>query len=318
MRSSRVRECAIARITINNLRLTTCAVAAALLLMPLLCRAELTIASLNPVVSDLAKQVGGERITVIELMKPGENPHVYQPTPEQLRKAHNAKVILAAGKGLETYLPDLRDSLGDEKLILEVGRKIPSLKLSKNDIFICCPNHASSAIDPHWWHSIKNLQRAARIISETLADLDPKSADYYKKRNRQYAKHLDKLNSWVKKEIYKIPRKERILTTAHTSFGYFCRDFGFKSVPVQGLSSEVNADPKHLSSVINTIRAKKIKAIFPEKNVNPELLETIIRETGVKKGGYLLAAGPEPDAPTNEAMIRHNVKAIIKALAPEQ
>lgn len=290
-----------------------CTAAAALL--PLLCLAELKVASLNPIVSDIARQVGGERVTVIELMKPGENPHIYEPTPEQLRQAHDADLVMAAGKGLESYLPDLRDSIGKDKPVLEVGRKIPSLKIGKDEIFICCPAHAATAIDPHWWHSVKNLQRAARIVADTFGEMDADGEAYYSARCRQYTQQLDDLISWIKKEVYRIPRGDRILATAHTAFGYFCRDFGFRAVAVQGLSSEVNADPAHVSAVIKTIRSENIKAVFPEKNTNPKILETITQETGIKMGGCLLAGSPEPEAPTCEAMIRHNVRAIAEALA---
>ena len=290
------------------------------LLTPLLSFSQLTVASLNPVVSDIAKQVGGEYIKVIELMETGDNPHLYEPNPEQLRAAHKARIILAAGMGLETYLPDLRDTLTENQQILEVGRTIPPLVSGH-----VCSNssdhdhdHKHSTIDPHWWHSIKNLQRATLIIAGIFSRLSPENEKYFKSRSRAYRNKLEKLNSWAKREIYRIPRKERILTTAHTSFGYFCHDFEFTAIPVQGLSSETTPNPRQMTTVVNTIREKNVKAIFPEKNVNPKLIETIIRETGVKQGGSLLAAGPTPEAPTCEAMMRHNVKTIVEALAPER
>ncbi len=291
---------------------------ALLLLAPQICLAGLTAASLNPVVTDLARQIGGTHVTITELMKPGENPHVYEPTPEQLRSAAQADIVLAAGKGLESYLPDLRDTLGGQVLILEVGRNIPSLRLSTSDILICCPGHTGNSIDPHWWHSILNLQRAARIIANAFAELDPDHKTYYQEQSTLYSARLDQLNSWIKKEIYRIPRQDRILTTAHTSFGYFCRDFGFKAIPAQGLSSEATPDPQHLTSVVKAIRNSRIKAVFPEKNVNPGVLNTIIRESGVEAGGYLLADGPELENPTCEAMFRHNVTVIVNALAPDK
>jgi len=295
-----------------------CRMSAVILLAPWTVYAGVTAASLNPIVTDLARQVGGRHLTIIELMRAGENPHVYEPTPEQLRSAAQADIVLAAGKGLESYLPDLRDTLGRNVQILEVGRNIPSLKISSGEIFICCPGHAGSAIDPHWWHSIRNLQRAARIIAEAFAELDPANQDYFKRQSEAYSDRLDELNSWIKKEIYRIPRQNRILTTAHTSFGYFCRDFGFKSIPLQGLSSEGTPAPQHLTSVVKAIRNSRIKAVFPEKNVNPGLINTIIRECGVRAGGHLLAGSPEPEDPTCEAMFRHNVTVIVNALAPDK
>jgi len=49
-------------------------------------------------------------------------------------------------------------------------------------------------------------------------------------------------------------------------------------------------------------------------NVNPKLLETVIKETGVRVGGYLLTGSPEQENPTVEAMFRHNVETIVNAL----
>jgi len=301
-----------------NLTLKTYLMTVFLLAVTLPAAGELVVASLNPVVSDLARQVGGDRIRLIELMKAGDNPHAYTPTPEQLRAAHQAPLILVAGKGLETFLPDVRDNLTPNQQILEVGSTIPSLTSKHDEACSSCAHHAHSAVDPHWWHSIKNLQRAARIIAEAFGRLDPDDEDYFNSRCRTYCRTLDNLNSWVKKEIYKIPRQERLLTTAHASFGYFCRDYGFTAVPVQGLSSETTPEPKQITAVINTIREHGIKAVFPEKNVNPGLMKMIMRETGVKTGGYLLAGSPEPEDPTCEAMIRHNVSTIVSALAPEK
>ncbi len=301
----------------TGVRLTARSTLAAALL-PLFGLAELRVASLNPVVADLARQVGGERVRVIELMKPGENPHVYEPSPEQLRQAHDADLVLAAGKGLESYLPDLRDSLGRNKALLEVGRNIPSLRADKGEIFICCPAHAGTTIDPHWWHSVKNLQRAARIIEAEFAHLDPGGRDYFRQRCRDYSRRMDTLEIWVKREVHRIPRRHRVLTTAHTAFGYFCRDFDFKSIPVQGLSTEDSTDPAHVALVVEAIRRQGVRKVFPEKNVNTKMLEAVAKETGIDFGGYLLAGGPEAENPTCEAMIRHNVETIVRALAPKE
>lgn len=287
-------------------------------IFPHLCFAELIVASLNPVITDLARQIGGEHVKIIELMRAGDNPHIYEPTPQQLSAAHKAQLILASGMGLETYLSDLRDTLTENQQVLEVGRTIPPL--TTEHACSACTNHdhRHTTIDPHWWHSIKNLQRATLIIADSFSKLSPDNKTYFKLNSRNYRKKLEQLNNWAKKELYRIPRKNRVLTTAHASFGYFCHDFGFTAVPIQGISSETTPNPQQITSVIKTIRQKDIKVLFPEKHVNPRLIETIIRETGVKRGGTLLAAGPDPENPTCEAMIRHNVETIVKALAPNE
>lgn len=276
--------------------------------------AQLSVASLNPVLTDLARQIGGERVTVIELMRTDENPHAYNPTPRQLQAAGQAQLILASGKGLESYLQDIRDNLTQGQRLLEVGATIPSLIAEHSD----CghDHHHHDAVDPHWWHSIKNIKRAGRIIAAALAELAPQSSDYFHTRRDEYNRKLDQLERWARKELATIPRSERVLTTAHNSFGYFCRDFGFETAPILGLSSETTPEPRQITEIVKTVKLKNIKAVFPEKNVNPKTVETIARETGIQLGGYLLAGSPEKENPTYEAMFRHNVSTITKALAP--
>ncbi|MFA7173657.1 MAG: metal ABC transporter substrate-binding protein [Kiritimatiellia bacterium] len=276
--------------------------------------AELSVASLNPILTDLARQIGGERITVIELMRADENPHAYTPTPRQLQAAQQAQLILASGKGLESYLQDIRDNLSAGQRLLDVGATIPSLIAEHSD----CghDHHHHNAVDPHWWHSIKNIKRAMRIIATALAELAPQNSEYFNTRRSEYNRTLDQLERWARKELAQIPRSERVLTTAHNSFGYFCRDFGFETAPILGLSSETTPEPRQITEVVKTVKLKNIKAVFPEKNVNPKTVETIARETGIRLGGYLLAGSPEKEHPTYEAMFRHNVSTIAKALAP--
>lgn len=277
----------------------------------------LKIASLNPIVSDLARQVGGEDVQVVDLMPVGSNPHTYQPTPAHMKEASRAVVVLAAGKGLETYLHDFKGSLGDDTSVFEVGRSVPSLLVSAGDVFLCCPAHAQGAIDPHWWHSVKNAKRAAKAIADLFAEIDPDNAAAYTRRYKDYATTLDDLYKWARKEIAKIPRRDRELTTSHAAFGYLCREMGLRSITVQGLSTEDNPDPGYLKDVIKILRSEDVKAVFPEYNANPKVLQSMVKETGVRLGGTLYADSPPPETPTYEVMIRSNITTIVDGLLPE-
>lgn len=281
--------------------------------------AQLKVASLNPIMSDLARQVGGEHVEVVELMKPGMDPHSYRPTPEDLRKLDGARIVLAAGKGLESYLDDLRGNLSKEQQLLEVGRTIPSIKLSaESSLFACCPAHSVGSIDPHWWQSTKNLQRAARVLSDAFSKSNPEHKKIFNANRRRYVKELDELQRWAKKEIAIIPRSDRILCTSHMAFGYFCREFGFQALPVQGLSTEGSASPGYLIEVVDTLRKNNVKAVFPEATANTKTLEALVAETGVRLGEPLLSGAPRAEDPTYIAMMRNNVNAMVTALKPQE
>ena len=273
----------------------------------------LRVASLNPIVSDLARQVGGSDIEVIDLLPQGSNPHTFRPSPNDLKTASGSVLILAAGKGLETYLEDITQSLGDIP-VFEAGRSVPSLRVEVGEIFICCPSHATGAIDPHWWHSVKSAKRAAKGLAEQFAKIDAGNAEAYEARTRAYGKKLDLLYKWAKAEISRIPRRDRELTTSHAAFGYLCREFGFRSITVQGLSTEDSPNPAYLKDVVKTLIAEDVRAVFPEGNANPKVIASMVRETGVTVGGALYAGTLPPDSPTYESMIRSNITIIVEAL----
>jgi len=273
----------------------------------------LRIASLNPIVSDLARQVGGSDIGVIDLMPQGSNPHTFIPTPGDLKAAAGTQLILAAGKGLETYLEDIVLSLGGIP-VFEAGRSVPSLRVEVGEIFICCPAHATGAIDPHWWHSVKSAKRAAKGIAAKFAEIDPENAEAYEVRARAYAKRLDRLYKWAKAEISRIPRRDRELTTSHAAFGYLCREFGLRSITIQGLSTENSANPTYLKDVVKTLMVENVRAIFPEDNANPKVISGMVQETGVNVGGGLYAGTLPPNSPTYENMMRSNINTIVESL----
>jgi len=284
---------------------------------PVLAAAQVRVASLHPLLTDLAAQVGGERVSVSGIVTVKDDPHAFQPTASDLKSLASARLILASGKGLESYLPKVRDNLRDGQTLLEVGKNVPSIKIEAGELFACCPEHSSGSIDPHWWHSADNMKRAAGIVAEALTEIDPAGKSAYKANAKAYGGKLDGLKRWAKEQFAGIPRGERKLVTAHAAFGYFCKEYGFQSVPVRGLTPEREPSSKYLAETIALLRDEKVRAVFPEAGANPKVLEEMTRSTGAKLGGRLIADGTgSPEGASFERMLRHNVTTIAAALRP--
>lgn len=294
------------------------AVVAAMVLPAGAATAAVKVAATHPLIGDLLRQVGGGRVTVVDLLKPGGDAHHFEPTASDLRELRGAAAVFASGKHLESYLDKLGDSLGAGVRIVEVGRTIPSLKLEPgSEVFLCCPSHAKGGIDPHWWHSAENMARAARVVGDELARLDPPGAADYKAGATATAKKMLGLKSWAQQRLAGIPRGDRKLVTAHAAFGYLAREYGFKFIPILGLAREEDFSPAYIAEAVKTIRSQKIRAVFPEDQANPKIISEIIRETGVRLGQPLIADGTSPGAgSTFEGMFRHNIETVVAGLAP--
>ena len=278
--------------------------------------APVKVAALHPLMADLARQVGGERVEVYDMVGEGGDPHHYEPRPEDLRRLQGSMLVLAGGKKLEPYLDRVRDTLRGVTVV-EVGHTIPSLTVGKDAVYACCPNHGAGSIDPHWWHGIENMRRATRVVAQALTAVDPAGKETYVARASAYSTRLGELKDWAKRELARVPRGQRKLVTAHNAFAYFAREFGFEVIAVAGLNKEQNTAPQDLARTIRSVRESGVKAIFPEKNASPKALESIARETGARVAGALIADGNGTGKEAGfEGMIRHNVGTITAALAP--
>jgi zinc/manganese transport system substrate-binding protein len=275
--------------------------------------APLRVSALHPLMADLARQIGGERVEVFDLVGEGGNPHRFEPRPADLKQMQSSALILAAGKNLEPYLGRLGANLGGVT-ILETGLTIPSLAVGKDAVYNCCPSQGADGVDPHWWHGIDHTRRAARVVAQAFAEKDPAGRELYLTNASAYGKRLDALKKWAKTELSKVPRGQRKLVTAHNAFAYFAMEFGFEVIPVAGLNKEQNTTPQEQAETIDLVRKSGVRAVFPEKGTGTKALQAIAAATGTRVGEPLIADGNGTGAEVGfEGMIRHNVNAITKA-----
>jgi zinc/manganese transport system substrate-binding protein len=277
-----------------------------------LAAAELKVAVLHPLLVDLAHQVGGNKVEVVDLIGPNGDPHHFEPKPADIKKAENARIYLLAGMGLEGYLPKLQAIIAGRSQLVEVGATLPALEGA------CeheghAKNEHEHGIDPHWWHSIDLFRRATGVVAEAFAKQSPNEAEYFRKNAESYRLQLDELERWAKHEIATIPRERRHLATSHAAFQYFCKDFGFTAHPLQGVNREQMPSPQEISDLVSELKKQDVRAIFPERESNPKILGNLTLDTGIRLGDPLIADGT--GGVTYIEMVRHNVNAIVKALA---
>jgi zinc/manganese transport system substrate-binding protein len=277
--------------------------------------APLQVSALHPLMADLARQVGGDRVRVFDLVGEGGNPHRFEPRPADLKQMQSSALVLAGGKNLEPYLGRLKSTLSGVT-ILEVGRTIPSLTVGKDAVYTCCPSHGAGSLDPHWWHGIDNMRRAARVVAQAFAEKDPAGKDHYIGNANAYGQRLDALKKWAKAELGKVPRGQRKLVTAHNAFGYFAKEFGFEVIAVAGLNKEQNTTPQEQAKTIESVKQSGVLAVFPESGTGSKSVQAIAKATGTKLGTPLISDGNGRGKEAGfEGMIRHNVNSITQALA---
>lgn len=273
---------------------------------------QVKVASLHPLMGDLARQVGGDRVEVLDIGKPGFDVHSFAPNARDLQSMASCQLVVASGKGIERYLDSLKDSLGGVP-ILEVGLSIPSRMIAGGEsLHACCEEHSKGAIDPHWWHDVGNMERAAKVVEKQLIQMDPEGKSGYQERGKVLRNCYKTLDRWVKGQVASIPKEQRKLVTAHAAFGYFCKAYGMEPVFVLGLSGDHEVSAQRLAEEVVKLREEGVRAVFPEARLNPKVLAQVAKQAGAQVGQPLNADG---SSASYEGMMQENVSAIVQALA---
>jgi zinc/manganese transport system substrate-binding protein len=272
--------------------------------------APVRVVTLSTVLTEVATAVGGDAVRVTGLVQPGVDPHTFNPSPADVRAMVDADLVLASGLDLEGYLNRLIAGAAPRGRVVAVGDRMPGI--------LALPRSGGPPErDPHWWQSIANVVVATEVVRAELTAARPAEAARFQRNADRYGAQLTALQAWAAAAIARLPADRRELITSHDAFGYFARDFGFTIHPVSGLSTEAEADGRHMAALVDLIRRDRVRAVFIESSVNPDLVENLVRETGVRLGGTLYADGlgpPGSDADTYAAMYRHNVTAIVAGL----
>lgn len=266
-------------------------------------------------ITDIVKNVGGDKLEVIGMMGPGVDPHLYKPTAKDIERLNSAHIIFYNGLHLESKMADILKGLSGKTKAVAVSESI-----DKN--LILTPPEFDGQYDPHIWFDISLWIEAVEVVRDTLVEYDPESQATYTTKTDQYINKLNALQQYVITQSKRVPSEQRVLVTAHDAFNYFGNAYGFEVRGLQGMSTLSEAGIADVKELATFIAERKIPAIFVESSVPVRSLEAV--KAAVKSKGFDVQIGGElfSDAMGNEGtpegtyigMVKHNIDTIVSAL----
>ncbi|MBP6115836.1 MAG: zinc ABC transporter substrate-binding protein [Neisseriaceae bacterium] len=281
--------------------------------------APMPVVSSFSILGDVAKQVGGERVAITNLVGPDQDAHVYQLTPKDIRTLGQAKLVLLNGLGFESARLTRVVKQGSAPYAM-VTKGIKALAADEHDDHDHGhgePGHTHGGLDPHVWHDPVLMQAYAANVAKALTYADPQGKAYYQQRLTAYQNRLKELNLWAAAQFKPIPVAQRKVLTAHGAFAYLGKRYQIQFVAPQGVSTESEASARTVAAIIRQVKQDHIKAVFVENIKDKRLIERLSQETGVKVQGALYSdalSGPKGPAATYIDLIRHNVGLLAKGL----
>lgn len=219
-----------------------------------------TTTFLEDMVSVLAK----DYVNIQLIIPAGEDPHLYNPKPEDLDMLKNSDLVLYHGIHFEGKMVDVLENCGS---CVTRNFKEGDIALFEED--------GQQINDPHFWFDVALYKKAVEACAEDLEALVPDHKDEIDANKDAYLKELDELNESNKQKLAEIPESSRILVTPHDAFGYFARCYDLEVVAPQGVSTESEVANKDMQKTIDVICDNKVKAIFAESTTNPERMEKL-------------------------------------------
>jgi manganese/zinc/iron transport system substrate-binding protein len=274
-------------------------------------------------VADIVRQVAGEKAEVAGLIGEGVDPHLYKPTRGDIVALSRADVVFYNGLMLEGKMADVLVRLARKgKPVYAVTDRVLE---SENYVLVDGSEH----YDPHVWMDVSGWILAVDVVAESLAEYDPKNAEYYAGNARAYNGRLRELDDYARRVIASIPEAQRALVTAHDAFSYLGRAYGLEVKGIQGLSTESEAGVRDIERLVSFLVEREIPAVFVESTVSDKNVRALVegaraRGHELRIGGSLYSDAMGPSGAyegTYIGMIDHNVTTIARALggdAPER
>lgn len=289
---------------------------AAVLAMP--AGAQLKVVTSTTDLYDIAKAVGGNRITATHIGEGYQDPHFIEAKPSFVLQLRKADVWAFVGLDLEIgWMPLLLDGARNPRIrsggsgYLDVSRAIPLLDIPSGNI-----DRSQGDVhplgNPHYWLDPENGRRIARLFKAKFTELDPQGAAAYAANEQGFEARLNTTERTWSDELAKI--KGQPVVAWHTSWRYFAEYTKMNIVGFMEPKPGVPPSPAHLAGLIQTMRRTGAKVIIMEPFYDRRTADFVAARTGAKVLILPPSAGGIKGVGDYIAMMNYDIQNLANAL----
>lgn len=245
--------------------------------------------SLFPVY-DFAREVAGDLAEVHLLLKPGIEPHEYEPSPSDIMTLNNSDVFIFTGRNMEHWAERISQTLTHTTIIDSSN----GIALVNND--------------PHIWLDLSLAQEMVRNITAGLCSADPSHAETYRTRAEEYCARLAEMDERFSALKY----ESTLVFCGEFSCGYFVRRYGIDYVSAYDGENEPSI--RKLAEVLKFIREHGTKYIFADSFGISNITRSVSEQTGTEILTFDTAHVVSDDSKTFLQIMNDNYNNIARAM----
>jgi ABC-type Zn uptake system ZnuABC Zn-binding protein ZnuA len=280
--------------------------------------APLKVIATSEDLASLAREVGGDRITVEALGKGFQDPHFVEPKPSFILKLVNADLLMLVGRDLEVgWLPPLITQSRNAK-IQSGGRGYfdASLTVKILDVPTGQVTRAMGDVhplgNPHYWLEPGNGRRIAAAIRDKLTELAPGEAGYFAQRYADFDRRLaDGEKRW---DATMAPYKGTKIVTYHRSWPNFTERFGLDVIGYVEPKPGIPPSATHTIELIAEMKRQNEKIIMVEPYFDLKTPNAIARDTGAEVLVMPPSVGGVPEATDYIKLFDYDINLLAAAL----
>ncbi len=276
--------------------------------------AQLRVVATTPDLASVAREIGGDRVNVVALAKPTEDPHFVDAKPSFIVTLNRADALIEGGAELELgWLPPLLENARNGKINAgAAGRVVASEGIRLLEIptsFDRSKGDIHSLGNPHFMVDPVSAKIVARNIASHFGQIDPKNAATYNANLARFNAAIDtKLAAWQRQLA---PYRGAKIVTYHRDFIYLAQRFGLTIVDELEPKPGIAPSPSHLAQVIGEMKRANAKVILVQPFQNRKTAETVARQTGAS----VLDTPQQPGALRNTTTYFDMVDNLVRSLA---
>ena len=277
---------------------------------------KLKVVATNSIIADITKNIAGDKIDLHSIVPVGQDPHEYEPLPDDVKKTSQANLIFYNGINLETggnawFTKLVQNAKKEEnKDYYAVSEGV--------DVIYLEGQSEKGKEDPHAWLNLENGMIYAKNIAKQLESKDPKNKDFYEANLKTYLEKLSKLDKEAKDKFNNIPKEKKTIVTSEGCFKYFSKAYNVPSAYIWEINTEEEGTPDQIKTLVEKLRKTKVPSLFVESSVDERPMQTVSKDTNIPIYEKIFTdsiAEPGQNGDSYYSMMKWNLAKISEGLA---